>query len=154
MSLAIVDRQRRVSLPIRRLARTGERVLAALGRAGGHVDVLVVDDVEVRRLNRAFRGVGRRTDVLAFPVEMPRAAGGLIGQIVISSETAARQARRLTVPIAAELDLLLTHGLLHLVGYDDRDPVEAAMMHERERELLGAGPRRPPDSLWEGLLHR
>jgi probable rRNA maturation factor len=153
MPCAIVDRQRHVPFSTRRLARTAERVLAALGRAGGHVDVLVVDDTEIRRLNRAFRGVGRRTDVLAFPVEMPGAAGGLVGQLVISAETAARQARRLTVPVAAELDLLLTHGVLHLVGYDDRDPVEATMMHERERELLRAGPHHPPPRLWKGLLH-
>lgn len=114
--------------------------------------MLVVGDPEIRQLNRLFRGIGRRTDVLAFPTEIPRAAGGLIGQIVMSADTAARHARRLRVPLGTELDLLLTHGLLHLVGYDDRDPVEARIMHEREREILGAGYRRLPARLWKGLL--
>jgi probable rRNA maturation factor len=75
-----------------------------------------------------------------------------VGQIVLSAETAARQARRLGVPVATELDLLVTHGVLHLVGWDDRDPVEARLMHEREREILTAGGRRVPARLWKGLL--
>ena len=90
--------------------------------------------------------------MLAFPLEAPGVAVPLVGQIVISAETAARQARRLEVPLATELDLLVTHGVLHLVGYDDRDPVEAALMHGREREILLAGRRRLPANLWHGLL--
>jgi len=72
----------------------------------------------------------------------------LVGQIVISAQAAARQARRLRVPLAVELDLLVTHGTLHLVGWDDRDPVEADLMHRRERQILGDA----PDRLWKGLL--
>jgi probable rRNA maturation factor len=96
--------------------------------------------------------VRRRTDVLAFPLETPETATQLVGQIVVSAETARRQARRLGVPIALELDLLITHGLLHLVGYDDRDPVEARLMHRREREILGSRPTAAPSRLWQGLL--
>jgi probable rRNA maturation factor len=108
----------------------------------------VVDDAEIRELNRAWRGIRRRTDVLAFPLETQGAATPLVGQIVISADAAARQARRLRVPLALELDLLATHGTLHLVGWDDRDPVEADLMHRREREIL----RHAPDRLWKGLL--
>jgi probable rRNA maturation factor len=76
-----------------------------------------------------------------------------MGEVVISAETAARQARRLGVPMALELDLLLVHGLLHLVGYDDSDRLEARLMHERERDLLSRGRRRAlPSRLWRGLL--
>ncbi len=78
--------------------------------------------------------------------------GGLVGEVIISTESAARQARHLGVPFVTELELLVTHGVLHLVGYDDRDPVEARIMHERERALLSAGRRRPPARLWTGLL--
>lgn len=110
--------------------------------------MLVVDDAEIRGLNATWRGVARRTDVLAFPMETP-AGGALVGQIVISMDTAARQARRLGVPLGRELELLVTHGVLHLIGYDDRDPVEARLMHERERDVLGS---RAPAALWKGLL--
>jgi probable rRNA maturation factor len=149
MPAAVANHQRAVALSAARLARVAERALAALGRAAGDVDVMVVDDAAIRGLNARHRGVARRTDVLAFPLEAPGVATPLVGQIVISAETARRQARRLRVPLAAELDLLVTHGVLHLVGYDDRDPVEARLMHERERAILA---RRAPARLWRGLL--
>jgi probable rRNA maturation factor len=152
MSVAVANRQRAVPVSSARLARAASRALAAVGRAAGDVDVLVVDDAEIRRLNAQHRGVARRTDVLAFPLEAPGVAVPLVGQIVISAETASRQARRLEIPLATELDLLVTHGVLHLVGYDDRDPVEATLMHGREREILETGRRRLPAQLWQGLL--
>ncbi|MBI4246440.1 MAG: rRNA maturation RNase YbeY [Candidatus Rokubacteria bacterium] len=149
----MLNHQRRVPISPARLRRAAERALAALGRPAAGLELLVVDDAEIRRLNAVWRSVHRRTDVLAFPLEIPGAAGGLVGQVVISADTAARQARRLGVPTALELDLLVTHGVLHLVGYDDRDPVEARLMHERERAILSSGPTRVPAKLWRGLLY-
>ncbi|MBI4638883.1 MAG: rRNA maturation RNase YbeY [Candidatus Rokubacteria bacterium] len=150
MGAVVVNRQDRVPVAGARLAAAARRALAAVGRTGAAVEVAVVDDREIRRLNHAFRRVDRPTDVLAFPLEVPEAAGGLVGQVVISAETALRQARRARVPVALELDLLVTHGVLHLVGYDDRDPLEAELMHRRESQILGAR-RRPPARLMEGL---
>ena len=147
MAVVVDQRQQQIPISRSRLARAVERALSAIGRPAGLVEVSVVDDDEIRRLNAVHRGIGRRTDVLAFPLEAPE-AGPLIGQLVISADAAARQARRLRVPLALELDLLATHGTLHLAGYDDRDPVEADLMHRREREILGE----TPDRLWRGLL--
>jgi probable rRNA maturation factor len=152
MAATVENRQRRHVISPTRLARAAGHALRALGRPRGRVEILVVDDGEIRRLNAAWRGVRRRTDVLAFPLELPDAPGALVGQVVISADTARRQARRLDVPLADELDLLVTHGVLHAVGYDDRDPVEAGLMHARERQILSAGGRRPPGRLWRGLL--
>lgn len=153
MTCAIVNRQHRVRLAHGGLARVAERALAALGRSGADVELLIVSDSEIRRLNRRFRGVHRATDVLAFPMEVRQAGGRLVGQIVISAETAVRQARRLGVPVTLEMELLVTHGVLHVVGYNDRDPLEASLMHEREREILSGRGRRVPARLWQGLLH-
>jgi probable rRNA maturation factor len=150
MPAAVDNRQRHVPVSVPRLARAATRALAALGRAGGSVEVTVVDDAEIRRLNVRHRGIGRRTDVLAFPLEAPGTPDQLVGQVVISADAARRQARRVGVPVALELELLVTHGTLHLVGYDDRDPVEADLMHRRERDLLKSAPAR----LWKGLLHQ
>ena len=150
MAVAVVDRQRRIPVARARLARAAARALGAVGRPAGAVEVLVVDDAGIRRLNAAWRGVRRRTDVLAFPLEAPGLPSPLLGQVVVSAETARRQSRRVGVTLATELDLLVTHGVLHLVGYDDRDPVEAALMHRRERAILADAPER----LWKGLLRR
>ena len=135
------------------LRRAAERALRAAGRVGGRVEITLVDDAEIRRLNRAFRGVGRRTDVLAFPLEILEVPDGLVGQVVISLDAARRQSRQLGAPLALELQLLVTHGILHLIGYDDRDPVEAHLMHLREREILSSTGHEPPVRLWKGLLH-
>jgi probable rRNA maturation factor len=150
MAVAITNRQRRLPVPMSRLQRAAGRALAAVGRPAGEVEIDVVDDSEIRRLNDRFRGIRRRTDVLAFPLEIPDAP--LVGQIVISADTARRQARRVGVPLGTELELLVTHGVLHLVGYDDRDPVEADLMHRRERSILGGAGHRLPKRLWRGLL--
>jgi probable rRNA maturation factor len=150
MPATIVDRQRRVTIPTARLARAAQRALDALGRPDSDVDVTIVDDLEIRSLNATHRGIRRRTDVLAFPLELPGAASGLLGQVVISADTATRQAKKIGVSVTLELELLTTHGVLHLAGYDDRDPVEADLMHRRERALLGGA---APEKLWRGLLH-
>jgi probable rRNA maturation factor len=150
MAAAVADRQRRIPIAHARLARAAGRALRAVGRPAGAVEVLVVDDAGIRRLNAAWRGVRRRTDVLAFPLEAPGLPSPLLGQVVVSAQAAQRQARRVGVTLATELDLLVTHGVLHLVGYDDRDPVEAALMHRRERAILADAPER----LWKGLLRR
>jgi probable rRNA maturation factor len=151
MAVAITNRQRAVRLHRAHIARAADRALAAVGRPAGDIEIDVVSDPEIRRLNHRFRGIHRRTDVLAFPLEISGAP--LVGQIVVSADTARRQARRVGVPLDLELDLLVTHGVLHLVGYDDRDPVEANLMHRRERDILATTHRRVPERLWRGLLH-
>jgi probable rRNA maturation factor len=148
---AIVNRQRRVALSTARLARSAGCALAAVGRAESEVEILVVDDAEIAELNARFLGAEGPTDVLAFPLELSTSDPGLLGQVVISAQTAQRQARRAGVTLAMEMDLLATHGILHLVGYDDRDPVEARVMHRRAREILDAGARMPARP-WKGLL--
>jgi len=140
------------SVPAARLERAARRALACLGRPAAEVDVLLVDDAEIRRLNTAWRGVRRRTDVLAFPLEVCGTPEALVGQVVISVDAARRQARGLRVPLGLELELLVTHGVLHVVGWDDRHPVEAGLMHARERRILSSGRRRVPERLWRGLL--
>jgi probable rRNA maturation factor len=114
----------------------------------------VVDDAAMRRLHQRYLGARRTTDVLAFDLAGPGPAAPL-GEVIVSADQAARQAARLRIPLGLELDLLLVHGILHLVGYDDHDPREARLMHARAREILSgpaAAGRRSPDRLWTGLL--
>ena len=95
----------------------------------------------MRRLNRDYRGKYRPTDVLSFSLLEGEGAGisAAIGDVVISVETAARQARENGFTLREEIDRLLVHGILHLVGYDhERGAAEARRMRRKERECLSA----------------
>jgi probable rRNA maturation factor len=105
------------------------------------VSILLTDDEEIRGLNARYRRIDCPTDVLSFsqlegepmePVEEPVP----VGDIVISVETAMRQAERLGRSLQSEMDLLVAHGMLHLLGYNDVTEGEAQRMHEREEEIL------------------
>ena len=155
MAAAVANRQRRVRVSTSRLRATAESALSALGRADRDVHVSVVDDPAIRRLNARYLRRRTTTDVLAFDLEADFHATGpsrLMGEVIVCADTARRQARRVGVSVALELDLLVVHGLLHLVGWDDHEPQEARLMHEREREILAASGRRAPPRLWNGLL--
>ena len=103
----------------------------AVGLAGA-VDVLLADDRTLRRLNREFRGKDKATDVLSFPA-VEELAGEHAGDLAISLETAARQAREHGHSLRDEVRVLLLHGLLHLGGMDHE--VDRGEMATREAEL-------------------
>ncbi len=120
------------------VARFLARARAAVGLTG-EVHVLLAGDATLRRLNRQFRDKDAATDVLSFPAGASAVffAGEkeLAGDLAISLETAARQAKRFGHTPADEVRVLLLHGLLHLAGFDhERDQGEMAA---RERELRG-----------------
>ncbi len=151
MAVELRNLQRRVPIAPRRILKTARTALRDLGRPQAGVHLTFVDDALIRRLNARYLRRRRSTDVLAFPLEAPGPAG-LWGEVVISAETARRQARRLGIPVSVELDLLVVHGLLHLAGYDDGEPPEARLMHQREREILKMTAPGAPPRLWRGLL--
>ncbi|HXS14004.1 MAG TPA: rRNA maturation RNase YbeY [Acidobacteriaceae bacterium] len=125
------------------LSRSGlARFLGEAQRAvglSGEVDVLLADDKTLRRLNRRFRGKDKATDVLSFPaaeeVAGAFAGGGHAGDLAISLDTAARQAREHGHSLRDEVRVLLLHGLLHLSGMDHE--TDRGEMAEREAELRG-----------------
>ncbi len=134
-----------------------QRFLARAVRAaglGGVVNVLVTTSRELQALNVRFRGKDKPTDVLSF-APLPGLAPGLAGDIVISAEIAAKNARLLGHPAAQEVKILALHGILHLAGYDheaDRGAMARKEMRLRkslglptgliERNALPAGPMR------------
>jgi rRNA maturation RNase YbeY len=135
-----------------RLRRSARRLLRALRLDGAELSVVLVSDAEMRRLNRRWRRKDRPTDVLSFAQRdgaggdphatwsrgEKGAPGGLLGDVVISVDTARRQAGERGASLGREGDRLLVHGLLHLLGYDhERSAAEARRMQRRERTLLG-----------------
>lgn len=105
------------------------------------IGLLITDDQEMRTLHAQYLGKRKTTDVLSFPGpgELPSGRGrapNYLGDIVISYPQARRQAREAGQGIGKELDLLLVHSILHLLGYDDRKSEERARMWARQEEIL------------------
>jgi probable rRNA maturation factor len=141
MPVAVSTRGCRAPTLARRLGRSARRLLALLRRADAELSVLLVSDREMRRLNRAWRDRDRPTDVLSFAQAEGEggALGGLLGDVVISVDTAARQAAERGIGRGVEAERLLIHGVLHLLGYDhERSEGEARRMRRREQALARA----------------
>jgi len=111
------------------------RFVARARRAAGLkglVNVLLTSSAEMKSLNRRFRGKDRATDVLSFPAE-PDARKQFAGEIAISAEIAAQNARALGHSPAEEVKILVLHGVLHLRGYDHE--CDNGQMARREKQL-------------------
>lgn len=120
-------------------------MLAEEGSESAEVVLTVVDDAAMRELNRTYRGIDRPTDVLAFSqrertpgepfIEDP-VEGRLLGDIVVSWETARRQAEELGHPVEREAAFLTVHGLLHLLGYDHQQPQPELLMKRKQSQIM------------------
>lgn len=146
MSVFLADEQSE-TLDLAELRSLAEMTLAEEGYpAETQVTVLLVDDDEMTGYNRRFLHREGPTDVLAFPVEQllpgivpehdPSGPPLMIGDVIISPSYVRRQADEHGVPFAAEMALMVVHGILHLLGYDHSDDGDAERMERRERDLL------------------
>ena len=109
------------------------------------VSVLLTDDADIKQLNRDYRGIDAPTDVLAFSMregEDGNVNPNLLGDLVVSLETAARQASTrdglsgVCGDLEAEIAVLIVHGMLHLFGYDHQTREEAEIMFERQDSIF------------------
>lgn len=145
MAIEVVNRQRSSRINVHRIADLASATLRAVGRPLADVTIGFVSDRTIRRMNKQFRGYDRATDVLSFPAAntsehlVDSAFGELLGDIVISAETASRQADEAGRSLDREIDELVIHGVLHLCGYDhESDHGEMNRLELRlRRKLLG-----------------
>ena len=102
------------------------------------VTLVFVSDRKIRELNRDFRQKNQPTDVLSFPGDRDSITGdpGHLGDVIISVETAQRQADEAEATLNEEILRLLVHGLLHLKGYRHDDAAERRKMRDRERRII------------------
>ena len=137
MEISIVDREEFIDGPGREeLVRLVKRILAYLElSARSELCVSLISDGDMRELNRRYRQIDATTDVLCFP-QKSETAPDLLGDIVISYETAVRHSRKLKITVEEELRLLLVHAVLHLLGFDHKKKKERAIMREKEKEVL------------------
>lgn len=118
-------------------ARVG-RAMRAAGVAGRAMTLSLTSDRELRRLNKKYAGEDHVTDVLSFEQEAP-----LLGDVIISVETALRQARAQKHSLLAELFHLSVHGMVHLMGYDHATKAEERVMFGYEAKLRARAIRPP-----------
>ncbi len=139
MAVAVSSRRRVRGIRAADVSRAANRLLELLG-VDAELSVLLVGDPEMQRLNREYRGKDAPTDVLAFALREGEAAPlhpDILGDVVISLDTAARQAQVRGATVDDEVRVLLTHGVLHLLGYDhERSPRDARAMFRKQRQLL------------------
>ncbi len=129
--------ERKPSQPVaERLRRSVRRVLRRLDVHDVEIHVLITGDDRVRELNRSYRQVDAPTDVLSFPGGEDLPTGGRwLGEIIVSLDTARRQAAELGHGEVEELEELMLHGVLHLLGYDHEQ--DGGEMNELELTLRG-----------------
>ena len=110
----VVNRQRRLKLDTEAWSTFADKALHAIGKSEPSATIAFVSDKRIRELNRQFRGIDKATDVLSFPAEEKLN----LGDIAVSVDTAAMQARENGLTLEGEIAQLILHGLLHLCGYD------------------------------------
>jgi len=135
----ILNRQRRVRVPMCALEKFLGRASEALRLGSGAFTVCLVTDGEIARWNRAYRGKKGPTDVLSFPADgNPRKSGSrsYLGDIAIAPAVALRNARRGGRTFDEEMRILMLHGMLHLMGYDHE--TDTGQMNRREQRLRRA----------------
>lgn len=158
------DEQESEPVEVQRWTELARQALVAEGvRGDAELSLLFVDEATIADLNRRFMGSDEPTDVLAFPIDDPVVAGRwpdagttgpdreepdpedlplLLGDVVICPAVAARQAPGHSGTYEDELALLIVHGVLHILGHDHAQPDEAAIMREKEQDLLDRFHRR------------
>lgn len=132
--VAIANQQTRRPLAIRRLRSAIQQVLADARVSQADISVAIVDDPTIHQLNVRFLQHDYPTDVLSFVLSEPDQP--LVGEIIVSADTAAREALAYGWKLADELLLYVIHGTLHLVGHDDHEPRDRQRMRRQERRQL------------------
>jgi len=141
MSIAIENRQKKFKLDSRRIRRSLKRLMKELCCEDGELSLLLVDDDQIREINRMYLQRDHSTNVISFSMregEFGAINPRLLGDIALSVETAARDAAAGGIDLMDEVEFLLIHGLLHLLGYEHENATsaESRKMKTRERELF------------------
>ena len=133
--LEIANQQKGRPIDTREIRKIAKGVLKEEKRAI-EIGVVFVDNKKIQEINKTFLRHNYATDVLSFPYQDD--ATTLAGEVVVSVEMAVQVAQERGCSVEGEIALYLIHGLLHLLGHDDTQKTSAAMMRQREGELLEA----------------
>ena len=111
-----------------------------MGNPEAELSLLITDDTEIARYNKTYLNRSGPTNVIAFPMtegQYPDITPGLLGDVVVSVDTAAREAKEMDISTEERFTQLLIHGILHLLGYDhETSEIDAEKMERKSQELL------------------
>ncbi len=139
MGILIDNKQKLHKISIPQIRKTAQALLNALDSPDGELSILILDDPQIARLNHQYRNRQGPTNVLAFPMQEGDFSDinpDLIGDVVISIETTAKEAEQMKMSIEKRFNFLLVHGILHLFGYDHEKSEEAAVKMDQKTEEL------------------
>ena len=140
MEVLIDNRQSRHKISPKTIKQTVQVILDALDCPDSEISILIVDDPQIAELNQQYLNRENPTNVIAFAMrdgEFPDISPHLLGDVVISMDTASREAQNAAMSTERRFNELLVHGILHLLGYDHEDSdEEARVMEDKSRELM------------------
>ncbi len=140
MGVLIDDRQNKHKISLEKIRKKSQAILNALDSPDGELSILIVDDSQIKILNRDYLKREGPTNVIAFPMREGKFSNitpHLLGDVVISVETAQKEAEKTGISMAERFTQLLVHGILHLFGYDhEKSEEEAVEMEKKSEELL------------------
>ena len=139
MGVLIDNRQTRNNLSIQQIQTTAQALLNALDSPDSELSIVIVDDAEMAGLNQTYRNRTGPTNVLAFPMhegDFSDINPELLGDVVISIDTAAREAEEMGLAMEKRFNFLLIHGVLHLFGFNHETDDDAEVMDEKMEELF------------------
>lgn len=141
MPVLIRNRQRKQKVDTERTRDFTQRLLDRLRCGAKEVSLVIVNDRQITEINRDYLGKNRPTNVISFAMgegEFGDLDSGLLGDVVVSVDTACRDALASGTDPADELDFLIIHGVLHLLGYEHEKAEEARAMRKKEAEMFSA----------------
>ena len=140
MEVLINNRQSRQKIPLKKIKQTVQVILDVLDCPDSEISILIVDDPQIEDLNQQYLNRRGPTNVIAFPMregEFSDVSPHLLGDVVISIDTAAREAQMAATTTERRFNELLVHGILHLMGYDhETSEDEARVMENKSKEIL------------------
>ena len=140
MGVLIENRQEKYAITPKSLKEKARAILNALGSPDGELSILLLDDLQIAVLNKDYLQREGPTNVIAFPMRegaFAEITPDLLGDVVISLETAEKEGLAAGMSMEERLGELLVHGILHLFGYDhEKTEKEAQRMEAKSRELL------------------
>ncbi len=136
MKVAIKNLQKRIPINPKRIIKTVLKILSIEGiRKSGEITVCFVNDRRIKELNLKYLGKNNPTDVIAFDVAEPKCPDKIFADIVISTDRAISNAKIFKTSPLYELYMYVVHGVLHILGYDDKTKKDKLLMRRREAEL-------------------